>query len=53
VAWARIVRVRKDALGEIGIRVICFEQIPALEGMRQSFADNLDRQGESGGAARR
>jgi hypothetical protein len=43
----------KDALGEIGIRVICFEQIPALERIRRSFADFFSRRGGSGGADRR
>lgn len=33
----------KDALSDVGIRVICFERIPALEGMRQGFAEFLDR----------
>ena len=37
----------KDTLGEIGIRVVCFEHIPALERFRRSFADYLDRQGRS------
>lgn len=33
----------KDALSEVGTRVICFERIPALERMRQGFADFLER----------
>jgi hypothetical protein len=43
----------KDVLGEIGIRVICFEHIPALERLRQSFADYLDSMGETGGAGQK
>jgi hypothetical protein len=42
----------KDALAEIGISSACFEHIPALERIRRSFADYLDRGGESGGAGR-
>ena len=43
----------KDALGEIGIRIVCFEHIPALEQLRRSFADYLDCPGGSGRADRR
>jgi hypothetical protein len=43
----------KDSLSEIGIRVTCFEHIPALERLRRSFADFLDRPGGSGAGDRR
>ncbi len=38
----------KEALGEIGIRVVCVEHIPVLERFRQSLADFLDRPPEKG-----
>ena len=37
----------KDALAEVGIRVICFRRIPALERLRDSLSGFLDSPGRS------